>query len=719
MATASNPEAYKPERLAKPTTISPGELLFVRVKNWPWWPAIIVADDEVTPDVVKSLAKPNENPTSEQYYILFLHSFDFGRVPIEKIRVFDHSQAQAALSNTLIKRLDLRAALRLALDPEHALSLHRPFIDKEMERDCGTISQMEFDAWDNKQKKVRRKRAAVERTLLAQLMEMPSTDSEKQQPSTKTLPAQKTNQAPKEETQGRSENETQHKGDQDEEQAKGRGKRHVMNKTVEASSSSTTGQLKQQPARSTRRKQVIKHEGETVVEQPQSVKQEKAEEVEVTVDDSPAPAETQQPVEESQQSTRTDPPSQTTAEESQESLKPGLTEQPQPTSIQSQKLVDEEAAQLLPADHVKSPPVTTTIATEQPIQNEEQRQHMQHQASASESLPQESVHQQPLQEQQQNMERRSRRKSLSPEKSESSQRPQEQRRGTPSIGATKREAEEPHDDAEKPQKKRVRRTTNDNDDDDDVQMQQADTPQQEQQEPGRGQSPTDVAVVPLSPGARVPAAELNRHLLELPKDDSRVTINNNDDNVNNDQVIEEKPEAMQVDEEIQTPVPTATTTTSENVVAVIESPPQQVAEVIEETGIATTMITAATPTNEQQQQQSVLVPNGSDDTAAYTTSHADERLTEERQFKRAIIIKYRLQTLIERHRPGKWPVKDNRLMRVAINDIRKAQLSKNTVQLLHLRHWVSLASKYTFSKEKDIVFDYKAELASILDSWDP
>ncbi|KAI8328139.1 hypothetical protein BC941DRAFT_445522 [Chlamydoabsidia padenii] len=93
----------------------PGEIVFAKLKGYPWWPSKIVGESQL-PDSIKKHRQKKKNKGA--YAIFFYGSLDYAFFGLHSLRVFDRKVVKRALLDGEFKTKDLVEAVEQALDPD-------------------------------------------------------------------------------------------------------------------------------------------------------------------------------------------------------------------------------------------------------------------------------------------------------------------------------------------------------------------------------------------------------------------------------------------------------------------------------------------------------------------------------------------------------------------------------------------------------------------------
>ncbi|KAI9289347.1 hypothetical protein BC943DRAFT_314136 [Umbelopsis sp. AD052] len=98
---------------ASETDYAPGNIVFAKLKGYPWWPARIELDTNVPARVLKQKSK-SKGPL---WTVFFFGSKDYGFFGADSIRPFNADAVERDLKAKKFKTKDLELAVRQALDP--------------------------------------------------------------------------------------------------------------------------------------------------------------------------------------------------------------------------------------------------------------------------------------------------------------------------------------------------------------------------------------------------------------------------------------------------------------------------------------------------------------------------------------------------------------------------------------------------------------------------
>ncbi|KAI9473649.1 MAG: hypothetical protein EXX96DRAFT_610576 [Benjaminiella poitrasii] len=92
---------------------TPGDIVFAKLKGYPWWPARVENDKDIPPKVLKQKGKSK----GVLYTVFFYGSRDYGFFGPDCVRPFDRETVERDLKAKKFKTKDLELAIHQALDP--------------------------------------------------------------------------------------------------------------------------------------------------------------------------------------------------------------------------------------------------------------------------------------------------------------------------------------------------------------------------------------------------------------------------------------------------------------------------------------------------------------------------------------------------------------------------------------------------------------------------
>ncbi|ORZ14133.1 hypothetical protein BCR42DRAFT_62335 [Absidia repens] len=101
-----------------------GEIVFAKLKGYPWWPAKIEDECNVPKPVLE--AKKKKKTAIGAYIVFFFGSLDYAFFSEKMLRPFNHGTVQQDINAAKFKNKDLVEALRQALDPTSLDFLQKP-----------------------------------------------------------------------------------------------------------------------------------------------------------------------------------------------------------------------------------------------------------------------------------------------------------------------------------------------------------------------------------------------------------------------------------------------------------------------------------------------------------------------------------------------------------------------------------------------------------------
>ncbi|KAI7869715.1 hypothetical protein BDF14DRAFT_1779847 [Spinellus fusiger] len=102
-------------RQLDPAKHTPGNLVFAKLKGYPWWPARIENEQNVPAKVLQQKSR-TKGPL---WTVLFFGTGDYGFVGSDNIRSFEKEDVERDLKDKKFKSKDLEHAVRQALDPTY------------------------------------------------------------------------------------------------------------------------------------------------------------------------------------------------------------------------------------------------------------------------------------------------------------------------------------------------------------------------------------------------------------------------------------------------------------------------------------------------------------------------------------------------------------------------------------------------------------------------
>ncbi|KAI7907412.1 uncharacterized protein BX663DRAFT_495790 [Cokeromyces recurvatus] len=96
-----------------PREYTPGDIVFAKLKGYPWWPARVENDEDIPPKVLKQKGKSK----GVLYTVFFYGSRDYGFFGPDCVRPFDREAVERDLKAKKFKTKDLELAIHQALDP--------------------------------------------------------------------------------------------------------------------------------------------------------------------------------------------------------------------------------------------------------------------------------------------------------------------------------------------------------------------------------------------------------------------------------------------------------------------------------------------------------------------------------------------------------------------------------------------------------------------------
>ncbi|KAI9277151.1 hypothetical protein BDA99DRAFT_127835 [Phascolomyces articulosus] len=165
------PKKYNPGKEKPPQSVSQGDIVLAKVPNWPWWPVYILSEDQVTQET-RSLFGTNATTDQNYRYFQFFHTFEYDFAHMRNMRPFYPEIWRLQLDNNMIKRTDLRAAFRQALDPDDFLANQKVTIEKDFARENKEISEEDFEAYEKKMIEKLEEREAMEEQIFKKALEL-------------------------------------------------------------------------------------------------------------------------------------------------------------------------------------------------------------------------------------------------------------------------------------------------------------------------------------------------------------------------------------------------------------------------------------------------------------------------------------------------------------------------------------------------------------------
>ncbi|ORZ20673.1 hypothetical protein BCR42DRAFT_321885, partial [Absidia repens] len=99
----------------KKTQHAPGDIVFAKLKGYPWWPAKVQDETKVPKNVMET--KRKKKVCFDAVTVFFFGSLDYAFISEKLIRPFDHDAVRKGIPNGKFKNKDLVLALEQALDP--------------------------------------------------------------------------------------------------------------------------------------------------------------------------------------------------------------------------------------------------------------------------------------------------------------------------------------------------------------------------------------------------------------------------------------------------------------------------------------------------------------------------------------------------------------------------------------------------------------------------
>ncbi|KAI9304312.1 hypothetical protein BJ944DRAFT_163809 [Cunninghamella echinulata] len=95
--------------------LSPGDIVFAKLKGFPWWPARIEDENTLPPEVQRKKELPHK--AHELFVVFFYGSLDYGLFARTKLRPFDPERVKRDFENNKFKTAAHKEAIEQALEP--------------------------------------------------------------------------------------------------------------------------------------------------------------------------------------------------------------------------------------------------------------------------------------------------------------------------------------------------------------------------------------------------------------------------------------------------------------------------------------------------------------------------------------------------------------------------------------------------------------------------